>query len=160
MHLTLWKLQLQFVTKDSEPKTLVMSVLYESEHTKLVTSLINKSWLAVFYLKTLPYGGINKSQGDPLTLIIPAENMFLCALPCLFQYPIYNCIFLSLLLNSVCSNPPLPSALDYLFWNIYFVIGKCHPQKQGSLDWFMMRPMNRGSSFRVQANFRVQGSGV
>ena len=59
-----------------------------------------------------------------VTLIISAANIFLFELPCLFQSPIYNCIFLSLLLNSVCANPPLPSALDNLFWNIYFVFGK------------------------------------
>ena len=45
--------------------SFVMPFSHQSEHTKLLTSLIINLWMAVFYEQLLPWEGLNKPQGDP-----------------------------------------------------------------------------------------------
>ena len=45
--------------------SFVLSLSHDSEHTKLITSLVINLLLAVLYQQSLPWGGLNKFQGDP-----------------------------------------------------------------------------------------------
>ena len=61
-----------------------------SEHTKLLTPLINSDYqlsVCSFYLQSLPREGPNKFRCDPLTPIRRVPVVSLCALLCLFNPP-------------------------------------------------------------------------
>ena len=45
--------------------SFVMPFSHESEHTKVMTSLVINLSLAVFYLQSFPWEGLNKPRGDP-----------------------------------------------------------------------------------------------
>ena len=78
--------------------SLVIPMSHESEHTKLMTSLITNLLLAVFYLQSLSCEVIDKSQRD---LNLSTASIFLCALPGFFQL---RFIFQSFHLDLLCTN--------------------------------------------------------
>ena len=99
-----------------------MPFSHQSEHTKLLTSLIINLWMAVFYEQLLPWEGLNKPQGDPDSS--SSSHFSLCPLR-----PVSSASFVckAFLLNFLCGTQATPIALDSLFLSVCSVSSMARP---------------------------------
>ena len=90
------------------------AILYESKHTKLMTSLIFNLSFAVFHRQSLSCEVINKSQCNLNSSLLTAI-FSLCALPGLFQLRNY---FSKFRFDFLCANLAKPIISYSLFSNV------------------------------------------